>query len=40
MDKKNYKRSQSKLAKITRHKRSEEGKLEAWIAEAITRKQG
>ena len=40
IDKENYKGSQSSLSKITRHKRSQKGKLRAWFAKAITRKQG
>ena len=40
IDKENHKGSQSRLAEITRQKRSEKGKLGAWIAKAITRKQG
>ena len=36
----NYKGSQSRLAKITRHKRLEKGKLGVWIEKTVTSKQG
>ena len=38
--KENYKGRQNKIAKITRHKRSEKANFRVWIAKAITRKQG
>ena len=40
IDKETHKGSQSRLAKITMHRRSEKGKIGVWIAKAITRKPG